>query len=207
MRSYSIFWACMLATINLLETIIKIENDSDEDPFCPSPHHESAEIFISAHQCSSQAKQIPKRLHLPAIPSGVTGFNFPIADELTTERLEAAVRNDAKVREEYINFLQVKKPKSVKIVKMFRTLFSDAALMNYNFSGLCHKGISLESSAKKAFKDYAIFWDCMLEAWQDHGIDSNVLRESLKLVKKNVHKRKRSRKYMDKIKQKKIKSS
>lgn len=61
-----------------------------------------------------------------------------------------------------INFLQVKKPKSVKIVKMFRTLFSDAALMNYNFSGLCHKGISLESSAKKAFKDYAIFWDCML---------------------------------------------
>ncbi|XP_053698726.1 uncharacterized protein LOC128745671 [Sabethes cyaneus] len=141
---------------------------------------------VLAMAAAESAYRFPAKRPLPL----VKGFNFPISDEDTVELLEATVQVNAQVREEYINLLKAKKPQSVKVVNIFHALFQDEAMYGYNFSGICHRG-----PRRKAMQNYTIFVDCMLEAWQEHGIDETALKEALSLAIKNINGRKRNRKY------------
>ncbi|KAL1402690.1 hypothetical protein pipiens_005950 [Culex pipiens pipiens] len=115
-------------------------------------------------------------------------FVYPIADEVTVERLEAAVRKDKEAWNKYVAFLRSLKPKDADITVIFREVFTDEALLNYNVNGTKQHG-------KKRMKSMAIFWDCLLEAWKENGLEPTTLHIQLMRVIFLLNKRKQNHKY------------
>lgn len=56
-----------------------------------------------------------------------------------------------------VEYLASRKPSSVNVTNFFSYLFSDDALMHYNFSGANNVG-----DQKMPMKNYSIFTDCMI---------------------------------------------
>ncbi|XP_058455861.1 uncharacterized protein LOC131432885 [Malaya genurostris] len=133
-------------------------------------------------------------LHKPDIST----YCFPLQTEDDIERLESEVKNNCKLRNQYINFLQQVKTPSIEIGEIFKKIFYDEALANYNYNGFCNSRMV----KKRAMKDYCIFVDCLL-AWRDHGITQDEIRTTLRKIVKNVHNRKRFRRYKNKIRDRK----
>ncbi|XP_029723780.1 uncharacterized protein LOC109403919 [Aedes albopictus] len=107
----------------------------------------------------------------------VGGFHFPLSSMVEIERLEEAVRKDFDVRKQYVRYLSLKKPPTMNVTNFFSYLFTDDALMGYNYSGTNNIGDS-----KMPMRNYEIFIDCMIEAWADHGLTHILLEEKIKLV-------------------------
>ncbi|XP_055527402.1 uncharacterized protein LOC129720013 isoform X2 [Wyeomyia smithii] len=88
----------------------------------------------------------------------VDGFNFPLNSMIDIERLEEAVRNDSSVRDQYVHYISSNKPPSMDIVNFFSRLFTDEALISYNYSGVNNIG-----EQKMPMRNYSIFTDCMID--------------------------------------------
>ncbi|XP_062556692.1 uncharacterized protein LOC134221514 [Armigeres subalbatus] len=128
----------------------------------------------------------------------VRGFHFPLVSMGEIERLEEAVRGNFDVRKEYVRYLTVKKPPSMDVTNFFSYLFTDDALIGYNYSGTNNIG-----EQKMPMRNYEIFIDCMIEAWADHGLDHTMLEEKIKIVVRKLTARRRMQKFR---KRKSIKS-
>ncbi|XP_058451502.1 uncharacterized protein LOC131430481 isoform X2 [Malaya genurostris] len=120
--------------------------------------------------------------------AGLAGFSFPLATERDIEALELAVRQNTASRDQY----DYKSPR-MDVANVFTDLFSDEALANYNYFGMTNR-----SRKKKAMRDYVIFTDCMLEAWESHGIGQDVLREKITKVIARLNHKLRTRRYRSK---------
>ncbi|XP_065072969.1 uncharacterized protein LOC135697275 [Ochlerotatus camptorhynchus] len=126
------------------------------------------------------------------------GFRFPIRSEGEVERLEAAVRGDMHTRSSYIKYLRDSKKPDAPIRRIFQSVFYDEALVNYNYNGLSN----VPNVKKRAMKGYAIFRDCFLAAWQEFGVTDDMVRAMLTEIIKNINRRRRNRKYKDRIRKK-----
>uniref|UniRef100_A0A182MAP3 DUF4806 domain-containing protein n=1 Tax=Anopheles culicifacies TaxID=139723 RepID=A0A182MAP3_9DIPT len=120
-------------------------------------------------------------------------IKFPIESEENVEMLEEWVKLSDNVRQRYVDYLGAVMKQGKSIGAVFGYIFSDAAMYSYNYSGICNRG-----PRRKAMLGYAIFTECMLEAWKDHGVNETVLRDSLTLIIKQINGRKRNRKYFQK---------
>ncbi|XP_062703402.1 uncharacterized protein LOC134285819 isoform X3 [Aedes albopictus] len=108
--------------------------------------------------------------------AGVDGFTFPLqtADEI--ERLEVAVREDRTLWNQYVEYLRDKKTEIMDIPSVMKLLFLDEALDGYNFNGI--QGRKMQ---KRPLKMYAIFIDCMLEAWRQQVLDIGHLQKEISI--------------------------
>nr|XP_019532378.2 uncharacterized protein LOC109406760 [Aedes albopictus] len=120
----------------------------------------------------------------------VDGFHFPLSSMVEIERLEETVRKDFDVRKQYVRYLSLKKPPTMDVTNFFSYLFTDDALMGYNYSGTNNIGDS-----KMPMRNYEIFIDCMIEAWADHGLTHILLEEKIKLVVRKLTARRRMQKF------------
>ncbi|EDS31233.1 conserved hypothetical protein [Culex quinquefasciatus] len=94
-------------------------------------------------------------------PVKVNGFVFPLTSMDDIERLEEVVRADFAIREQYVEYLALRKPSSVDVSNFFSYLFTDDALINYNFSGANNVG-----DQKMPMRNYSIFTDCMIDLFK-----------------------------------------
>ncbi|XP_053667385.1 uncharacterized protein LOC128717082 [Anopheles marshallii] len=117
-------------------------------------------------------------------------ITFPIDSEENVEMLEECVKISTTVRQRYVGHLGSVMKEGQPIGAVFGKIFTDTAMYSYNYSGICNRG-----PRRKAMLGYAIFTECMLEAWKDHGVDETILRDSLTLIIKQINGRKRNRKY------------
>uniref|UniRef100_A0A8D8BCA1 (northern house mosquito) hypothetical protein n=1 Tax=Culex pipiens TaxID=7175 RepID=A0A8D8BCA1_CULPI len=123
-------------------------------------------------------------------PVKVNGFVFPLTSMDDIERLEEVVRADFAIREQYVEYLASRKPPSVDVSNFFSYLFTDDALINYNFSGANNVG-----DQKMPMRNYSIFTDCMIEAWGQQGLTMDTLEEKIKLIIKKLTARRRMQKF------------
>lgn len=125
----------------------------------------------------------------------VDGFLFPLANDQEVELLEATVRANEKTREQYIQLLRDCKAQCPRldIANIFSDLFSDEALLSYNYFGMTNR-----SKKKRAMRDYWIFSECMLEAWSDQGIDQETLKAKLTKIISRLNHKLRTRGYRSK---------
>ncbi|KAL1402693.1 hypothetical protein pipiens_005953 [Culex pipiens pipiens] len=105
---------------------------------------------------------------------GVDGFSFPLSTADEIECLEAAVRQSQRIWEQYVQFLRNQKTTAMDIAGVMKLLFQDEALDGYNFNG-----IQGRQRQKRPLRMYAIFVDCMLEAWQEQDIDGPQLQKGI----------------------------
>ncbi|XP_053670654.1 uncharacterized protein LOC128720974 [Anopheles nili] len=129
----------------------------------------------------------------------VAGVRMPITNEEDVELLESMVKINDAVRYEYTSFLRSIMGKSLDIVSVFGNIFADSAMYGFNFSGICNRG-----PKRKPMQSYFIFTDCMLDAWEEYGVDESWLQDSLTLVIKKINHRKRNRKYFKKRRESKL---
>ncbi|XP_055594632.1 modifier of mdg4-like isoform X2 [Uranotaenia lowii] len=134
----------------------------------------------------------------------VSGFRFPIQSESEIERLEQAVQRDLSIREQYISYLNALKPIRLTIVQVFSKFFSDEAMTNYNWHGL--EKADFPRTPKKAMQKYEIFYSCMFEAWQSHGIEHATLVDQLKKTVYHICRRRYTKKQALKKKNKRMES-
>ncbi|XP_055594625.1 modifier of mdg4-like isoform X1 [Uranotaenia lowii] len=118
----------------------------------------------------------------------VEGFQFPLTEQEDIERLEAAVQNDHEVHDQYVEYIYRKKPKSMSLIQFLPMIFSDEALVSYNYHGSNASGKS-----KLPMKGYSIFSSCFLEAFGSHGLDSHELSNQLVSAIKQSRNRMRQR--------------
>ncbi|XP_021693965.1 modifier of mdg4 isoform X3 [Aedes aegypti] len=121
-------------------------------------------------------------------PCSVPGFEFPLTEQEDIERLEAEVRNDPYIRCQYVNFLLKKKPGLMNLVQFLPMVFSDEALISYNYHGSHASGKS-----KLSMKAYSIFSECFLEAFESEGLDMDSLSNQLITAIKQSRNRMRQR--------------
>ncbi|XP_065073069.1 uncharacterized protein LOC135697383 [Ochlerotatus camptorhynchus] len=134
-------------------------------------------------------KPITASTALATKPSAfVEGFEFPLTEKEEIERLESEVHNDPDIRYQYINFLISKKPTSLNLVQFLPMVFSDEALISYNFHGSHASGKS-----KVSMKGYSIFSNCFLEAFEGEGLDMDELSLQLTTAIKQSRNRMRQR--------------
>ncbi|XP_052864903.1 uncharacterized protein LOC128271412 [Anopheles cruzii] len=89
-------------------------------------------------------------------------FTFPITTIKEVERLERAVTENKTVRDQYEKRLRSSLDETPsKPSFAILNLFSDEALANFNYSGLCN----YTGDKKKAMKNYQIFTTCINNAW------------------------------------------
>ncbi|XP_055617527.1 uncharacterized protein LOC129762928 isoform X2 [Toxorhynchites rutilus septentrionalis] len=125
----------------------------------------------------------------------IGGFEFPLQHEEEIEHLELVVRTDHRIRAEFIYFLRNKKSPKMDVVDCFSLFFSDHSMVNFSWNG-----VSNQRFPKRAMKSYDIFTTCMLEAWFDQGISSEIITSRLKRTiekinnRRNVQRSKRRRK-------------
>ncbi|XP_055616887.1 uncharacterized protein LOC129762525 isoform X2 [Toxorhynchites rutilus septentrionalis] len=117
--------------------------------------------------------------------AGVEGFVFPLTSETEVEELEQAVQSDSSIRDQYVTFLQNCKPSRLDVAYVFPDLFSDNALLGYNYYGKTNRS----NMKKKAMRDYVIFNDCMIDAWHSHGVNEVRLKATIvKIIARLNHK-------------------
>nr|XP_029723755.1 uncharacterized protein LOC115264246 isoform X1 [Aedes albopictus] len=132
---------------------------------------------------------LPKMENAPDCkPSSVPGFEFPLTEQEEIERLEAEVRNDPYVRGQYVNYLINKKPAPMNLIQFLPLVFSDEALIAYNYHGSHASGKS-----KHSMKAYTIFSECFLEAFEGEGLDMDTLTKQLVMAIKQSRNRMRQR--------------
>ncbi|XP_062698249.1 uncharacterized protein LOC134284051 [Aedes albopictus] len=93
----------------------------------------------------------------PIIVATVEGFAFPLQSEEEVDRLEYSARRDQLIRDQYVALLQEVKPHHQDPSNVFADLFSDEALLGYNYYGKTNR-----AKKKKAMRKYIIFTDCMV---------------------------------------------
>ncbi|XP_065072968.1 uncharacterized protein LOC135697274 [Ochlerotatus camptorhynchus] len=96
----------------------------------------------------------------------------------------------------------MKKPDE-PIESIFKSVFYDEALSDYNYNGFCNS----RRTKKRAMKSYAIFTNCLLEAWTQYGVTAAQIRSMLGKIVRNLHGRKRFRRYRDRVREQKISES
>ncbi|XP_062703384.1 uncharacterized protein LOC109406763 [Aedes albopictus] len=122
----------------------------------------------------------------------VTGFMFPISREEDIERLEAAVRCDSDIRAQYVEYLSVTKPLRQGVGQVFNKYFTDEAMTNYNWHGLDRA--QYPRTPKKGMQKYDIFYGCMIDAWESHGLDNETLVEQIKKAVYHINRRRYTKK-------------
>ncbi|XP_021693966.1 modifier of mdg4 isoform X4 [Aedes aegypti] len=130
----------------------------------------------------------------------VDGFVFPISREEDIERLESAVRCDGDVRAQYVEYLSVTKPLRQGVVQVFSKFFTDEAMTNYNWHGLDRA--QYPRTPKKGMQKYDIFYGCMLDAWENHGLDNETLVDQIKKAVYHINRRRYTKKQFMKKKYK-----
>ncbi|KAL1402704.1 hypothetical protein pipiens_005964 [Culex pipiens pipiens] len=138
------------------------------------------------HRTRFKSKRPTSQAEKLTLSATVDGFFFPLANDQEVELLEATVRANEKTREQYIQLLRDCKAQCPRldIGHIFSDLFSDEALLCYNYFGMTNR-----SKKKRAMRDYLIFSECMLEAWSDEGIDQETLKAKLtKIISRLNHK-------------------
>nr|XP_029723756.1 uncharacterized protein LOC115264246 isoform X2 [Aedes albopictus] len=121
---------------------------------------------------------LPKMENAPDCkPSSVPGFEFPLTEQEEIERLEAEV-----------NYLINKKPAPMNLIQFLPLVFSDEALIAYNYHGSHASGKS-----KHSMKAYTIFSECFLEAFEGEGLDMDTLTKQLVMAIKQSRNRMRQR--------------
>ncbi|XP_058451444.1 uncharacterized protein LOC131430451 [Malaya genurostris] len=118
--------------------------------------------------------------------SKVDGFCFPLRTMYEIEQLEEAVRSDIAIREQYVDYMTNRKPATMDVSNFFSYLFTDEALISYNYSGVNNIG-----EQKMPMRNYSIFTDCMVEAWSNQGMTHYLLEEKIKFVVKKLTARRR----------------
>ncbi|XP_062706923.1 uncharacterized protein LOC134287861 [Aedes albopictus] len=126
----------------------------------------------------------------PIIVAAVEGFVFPLQSEEEVDRLEYTARRDQLIRDQYVALLQEVKPHHQDPSNVFADLFSDEALLGYNYYGKTNR-----AKKKKAMRKYIIFTDCMVDAWLSHGVTEASLRISIVKVIARLNHKVRSRGY------------
>ncbi|EAT43954.1 AAEL004650-PA [Aedes aegypti] len=126
----------------------------------------------------------------PTIFSAVEGFVFPLQSEQEVDRLEYTARSDRIIRDQYIALLQEVKPHHQDPSNVFADLFSDEALLGYNYYGKTN-----QAKKKKAMRKYIIFTECMVDAWLAHGVTEECLRIAIVKVIARLNHKVRSRGY------------
>ncbi|XP_062556720.1 uncharacterized protein LOC134221539 [Armigeres subalbatus] len=126
----------------------------------------------------------------PFFESAVDGFHFPLQSEEDVDRLEQSSRMNQEVRDQYVSLLREAKPPNHDAASIFASLFSDEALLGYNYYGKTNR-----AKKKKAMRKYIIFTDCMIEAWHSHGVTHENLRLAIVKVIARLNHKLRSRGY------------
>nr|XP_029723692.1 modifier of mdg4-like isoform X4 [Aedes albopictus] len=160
---------------------------------------------LSAAQCrSSENVRQPVPVAVSKVAENIPGFRFPIESDNDIERLEETVRSCALTRRRYINRLRQIKDSSenASIESIFKLFFYDESLTEYNYSGF-----SSRRGNKRAMKNYDIFTSCFLEAWMDHGVTEDEVRQMLCKVIRNVHGRERFRRYQNRKRERELTES
>nr|XP_019532484.2 uncharacterized protein LOC109404081 [Aedes albopictus] len=121
----------------------------------------------------------------------VPGFRFPLKTAEDIEDLERSVRASATIRRQYIELLRKARRLVEKPSFAFLKLFSDASLLDYNYSGRCN----FSGTQKKAMKDYKIFAECIVEAWGGESYSIEELRQYLCNAITLVNNRKRGARF------------
>uniref|UniRef100_A0A182JNL3 DUF4806 domain-containing protein n=1 Tax=Anopheles christyi TaxID=43041 RepID=A0A182JNL3_9DIPT len=112
----------------------------------------------------------------------VTGFCFPLSCHEDIERLESTIRINPTVRFQYVRFLASKKPPNETIAACFKLFFTHWSL--YNF---CLQKTDGPERKKQSMREFKLFTDCMLEAWQSHGLNENKLLTELQIALTAAH--------------------
>ncbi|XP_058057576.1 modifier of mdg4-like isoform X3 [Anopheles bellator] len=100
-------------------------------------------------------------------------FTFPIRTTKDVERLERAVTENKTIRDQYEKRLRSSLDETPSKPSMaILNLFSDEALANFNYSGLCN----YTGDKKKAMKNYKIFTTCINNAWASTFSESETIR-------------------------------
>ncbi|XP_049532470.1 modifier of mdg4-like isoform X8 [Anopheles darlingi] len=138
------------------------------------------ESYASDGTSNEQASQAYRLIPIDADfnkSTGVPGFRFPLSCQEDIERLEYMVGTNPTVRSQYIRFLSELKESNQAISECFMNLFSHLSLYNY-----CLLKEEDQKNHKRQMTNYQIFTDCMIEAWNSHGVTEEVLTTELQLA-------------------------
>ncbi|XP_035777021.1 modifier of mdg4-like isoform X4 [Anopheles albimanus] len=123
------------------------------------------------------------------------GFSFPLNSDEEVEKLETVVSLNHKARIEYETLLQSCLEQHLgKPLLAILELFTELALEDFNYSGLCN----YTGRNKKAMKNYKIFTSCINNAWKDHYAEEEIVR-FIRGVIVLIGNRKRSRRLKSKM--------
>nr|XP_049461676.1 modifier of mdg4-like isoform X11 [Anopheles coluzzii] len=123
------------------------------------------------------ATEISTQEHHKSYDEVVTGFCFPLSCQEDIERLENTIRINPTIR-----FLASKKLPNETIGACFKRFFTHWSL--YNFS--MQKPVGPDRK-KQSMREFKLFTECMLEAWQSQGLDEDQLLAELQSALTDAH--------------------
>uniref|UniRef100_A0A182MW89 DUF4806 domain-containing protein n=1 Tax=Anopheles culicifacies TaxID=139723 RepID=A0A182MW89_9DIPT len=180
MKSYSVFYDCF---IGLLLEVGRLKKRLTElRAMHKSPQTSTINEIRTIHQKlrTIDVKYYQQRCIHPAKPLKISGFPMPLQCEEDIERLELMVNRNPKLRTQYVEFLRCKKAFSVDISDCFGKFFTGEAMVN--FSWKTTNSNRSNRKERKIMEQYQIFTSCMLEAWQEHGIDAVKLDSEMRRI-------------------------
>ncbi|XP_021693980.1 modifier of mdg4 isoform X18 [Aedes aegypti] len=123
---------------------------------------------------------------------------FPLTDPHAVNRLEKMIRTDPNMRRKYIKFLRRIKTPRQSVDDAFGKICTDDAIFRH-FSWTSQK-TSHPLMQRESLQQYAIFTDCMIEAWKSHGISMETLKAKMASVIKRIYVRNNVRNFRAKTK-------
>ncbi|XP_055620527.1 uncharacterized protein LOC129764911 [Toxorhynchites rutilus septentrionalis] len=192
-QEYSIFTDCMYVK-HIVKMQNRIQSLVEMSAACHNNQSERAKLDRQMAELNRNLQELLKgikgrRRKAPSLSyrAKVDGFYFPLSTIQDIERLEEAVRSDLVVHDQYVEYLTVKKPLNMDVANFFSCLFTDDALIGYNYSGANNVG-----ELKLPMRNYNIFTDCMIEAWGEQGLTHDSLEEKIKIVIRKLTARRHS---------------
>lgn len=94
-------------------------------------------------------------INKPIVNIQAEHYTFPIMTSEEVKRFETSVRQDGRLRKQYVNFLRECMEEHKNLVEVLRRAFGDDVFKYYTTS----------HPRKASLRNLSIFSDCMLEAW------------------------------------------
>ncbi|XP_052567426.1 uncharacterized protein LOC128093744 [Culex pipiens pallens] len=80
-------------------------------------------------------------------------------------------------RQQYVTYLKSKKTANEDAAVAIGKCFTDQVLSNFTYNGLNHP-----QHPRKAMKEYMIFTECFLDAWDHHEVTEHSIKRSITLA-------------------------
>ncbi|XP_062556257.1 uncharacterized protein LOC134221084 [Armigeres subalbatus] len=111
---------------------------------------------------------------------------FPLVDPQSVAQLEKSIQSDPNIRRKYIKFLRRIKTSRQSLDDMFGKICTDDAIFRHYTWGL-PKNSPHYPAKRESLQFHSMFTDCMLDAWESHGITMNYLKSKMANIIKRIY--------------------